>query len=372
MEENTENGVLTGEESATRELAEFVAAHPEAAAKCDWSKFDGGDWSLLLRAQPQLADKCDWSQLPSYNWAALLSEKPEFAAMCCDSVWKRMDGHAIAYLISAQPVFADKFDFSRFGGRLLSRILRHQPQLADKCDFSRLNGENWTLLLSDRPQFADRCDWAKLGTKTALWRYLLRARPKFADKCPWASFSPAEVAGLIAAQPAAARAAKAALKAGGRPQDIATVGWPLIDGTEYRLSVHGTETGDCQVPHVHLDRVDDTERREFAFEISLVDLLATGEPALLRQTDVRAGIRRTGPECSWAGYERLRDGILEYLDAGPEWCAPRRSRSNLESAVIAWNKERGPYPNALADYLRERGIGVLDKYKTFFQRSDRP
>ena len=155
----------------------------------------------------------------------------------------------------------------------------------------------------------------------------------------------------------------------GRPQDLATIGWPLIDGRVYRLSVHGHEAGDWEIPHLHLDRADDLERRSFSFEISLVALLATGEPALLRQKDLYAGfagIARTGTECRWDGYERLRDGLLAYLEAGPEGAAPRCSRSNLESAIIAWNKERGPDPHALADYLREHGVSVLDKYGKYF------
>jgi len=155
----------------------------------------------------------------------------------------------------------------------------------------------------------------------------------------------------------------------GRPEDLATIGWPLIDGRVYRLSVHGHEAGDWEIPHLHLDRADDLERRSFSFEISLVALLATGEPALLRQKDLYAGfagIARTGTECGWAGYERLRDGILAYLEAGPEGAAPRGSRSNLESALIAWNKERGPDPNRLAEYLAEHRIEVLEKYRRFF------
>ena len=155
----------------------------------------------------------------------------------------------------------------------------------------------------------------------------------------------------------------------GRPEDLATIGWPLIDGRVYRLSVHGHEAGDWEIPHLHLDRADDLERRSFSFEISLVALLATGEPALLRQKDGYAGffgIARTGTECRWDGYERLRDGLLAYLEAGPEGDAPRGSRSNLESAIIAWNKERGPDPNRLAEYLAEHRIEVLEKYQRFF------
>ena len=154
-----------------------------------------------------------------------------------------------------------------------------------------------------------------------------------------------------------------------RPEDLATVGWPLLDGRVYRLSVHGDAAGDREIPHIHLDRADYPERRGFAFEISLVALLATGEPALLRQKDGYAGfsgIDRTGTECDWAGYERLRDGILAYLEGGPEGAAPRGSRSNLESALIAWNKERGPDPNRLAEYLAEHRIEVLEKYRRFF------
>ena len=150
------------------------------------------------------------------------------------------------------------------------------------------------------------------------------------------------------------------------PLEVATLGWPVFAGVRYRVSVDGIRTGDCRIPHVHLDRADDLERKEFAFEISLAALLATGEPALVRQKDARTRIDRAGEDCSWNGYERLRDGVLAYFEAAPDDFAPRGSRSNLESAVILWNKESGANPNRLSEYLEEHRIKVLGKYRCFF------
>ena len=121
------------------------------------------------------------------------------------------------------------------------------------------------------------------------------------------------------------------------------------------------------VPHIHLDRADDPDRRRFKFEISLVDMLATGEPVLVLQKDVKKHINRTNKtECSWNGYAKLRKGAIEYLESGPEDDAPRGSRSNLESFIMFWNKECGTDPNRLAKYIKDHNVDVLDKYRVYF------
>lgn len=149
--------------------------------------------------------------------------------------------------------------------------------------------------------------------------------------------------------------------------EMATIGWPTIDNVEYKLSIHGINTRDRPVPHIHLDRADDLERVAFKFEISLIDMLATGEPVLVLQKDLANHINRTNrAKCSWEGYTALHDGVLAYLESGPEPDAPKGSRSNLESFIIAWNKESGSDPNRLAKYLKEKNIEVLDKYRIYF------
>lgn len=149
--------------------------------------------------------------------------------------------------------------------------------------------------------------------------------------------------------------------------EMATVGWPIIDKVEYRLSTHGVDTEDRPIPHIHLDRADDPHRLMFKFEISLVDMLAIGEPVLVLQRDVKKHIYRTNrTECSWNGYSRLRKGVIEYLESGPEDHAPRGSRSNLESLIIFWNHESGTDPNRLAKYIKAHNIDVLDRYRVYF------
>lgn len=149
--------------------------------------------------------------------------------------------------------------------------------------------------------------------------------------------------------------------------EMATVGWPTIDKVKYKLSIHGVNTSDRPIPHIHLDRADDLDRRRFKFEISLPDFLATGEPVLVLQKDLKHHIYRTNRvDCSWNGYTKLRNGVIEYLESGPEERAPRGSRSNLESFIIHWNNESGTDPDLLAKYLKERNIEVLEKYRIYF------
>ena len=148
--------------------------------------------------------------------------------------------------------------------------------------------------------------------------------------------------------------------------EVTTIGWPTIDGVRYRLSIHGFDK-DHDYPLFYLDRADDPECREFMFDIALVDTLYFGDLVLVRQKDLKAKVDRFGTgECSWNGYEKLHDGLFEYLESNLEDDAPKGSRSNLESLIIAWNKESGPNPNRLAEYIKGCGIEVLDRYRMYF------
>lgn len=152
--------------------------------------------------------------------------------------------------------------------------------------------------------------------------------------------------------------------------EMATIGWPTIDGIEYKMSIHGVNTRDRPIPHIHLDRADDLNRTKFSFEISLVDMLATGEPVLVRQKDFFKGKHidaKNKSDCSWNGYSRLYNGVVNYLNSAPEdENAPKNARTNLESFVINWNRESGPKPHALDEYLAKHNIDVLDRYKSYF------
>ena len=44
----------------------------------DWEKFDGWNWSCLLREQPKFAKYCDWKKLDGWDWTCLLKKQPQF------------------------------------------------------------------------------------------------------------------------------------------------------------------------------------------------------------------------------------------------------------------------------------------------------
>lgn len=150
--------------------------------------------------------------------------------------------------------------------------------------------------------------------------------------------------------------------------EMATIGWPNIDGVEYKMSIHGVNTRDRPTPHIHLDMADDPNRESFKFEISLIDMLQSGEPVLILQKDTKNHIDRKNRRlCSWDGYARLRQGVISFLESEPEDAnAPKGARTNLESFVINWNRESGSDPNRLANYLKEKGVSVLPKYQEYF------
>ena len=150
--------------------------------------------------------------------------------------------------------------------------------------------------------------------------------------------------------------------------EMATIGWPNIDGVEYKISIHGVNARDRSTPHIHLDRADDPDRKLFQFEISLVDMLQSGEPVLILQKDAKNNIDRKDKKlCSWGGYASLRKGVVSFLESEPDDpAAPKGARTNLESLIISWNRECGPDPNRMANYLQEQGVAVLPKYREYF------
>lgn len=150
--------------------------------------------------------------------------------------------------------------------------------------------------------------------------------------------------------------------------EMATIGWPNIDGVEYKMSIHGVNTRDRPTPHIHLDRADDPNKESFKFEISLIDMLQSGEPVLILQKDTKNHIDRKNRRlCSWDGYSSLRQGVISFLESEPEDAnAPKGARTNLESFVINWNRESGSDPNRLANYIKGKGVSVLPKYREYF------
>ena len=138
---------------------------------------DIADWYDLLRKDSSRAAEC-----PKEYWDDMILESPELLDICPENIvcnhlhWNN--------LFEASSDFIEKCPWKKLPGDMQAYILTANPQFADKCNkWNEFDSEDWRVLLSEQPQFADKCDWKKL--KGDDWQKLLEAQPQFADKCDW-------------------------------------------------------------------------------------------------------------------------------------------------------------------------------------------
>ena len=115
--------------------------------------------------------------------------------------------------------------------------------------------------------------------------------------------------------------------------NIATIGVEKWGDKIYRIAVQG-----ATIPHIHIYLNNDSiPYHEFDFEISLIDILYKGEINLLSQIDKHRNIYSIIPaECSWTGYEDIKDGIRNFLFSS---CNNTHFSDNLALAIYEWSKE---------------------------------
>lgn len=136
----------------------------------------------------------------------------------------------------------------------------------------------------------------------------------------------------------------------------------------YKIAIHGTAKGDRESPHIHIYlSKDDLPYNQFNFEISLTDILCYDEINLIYQRDKKANRLITNRnKCSWEGYRRIKDGFEDWLFEKSKF--PGNFKDNLDTIIWCYNNESSNQSeNPLKDYLDERGLKVLDKYKHYFE-----
>jgi len=156
-----------------------------------------------------------------------------------------------------------------------------------------------------------------------------------------------------------------------------TTGWPTICGMKCRTFIRGPEYDDGREPHFHITFANH-EGDDFRFEISLIDILAKDELNLVAMRDSRDPegeiVHLIKDECSWKGYEDLREGVRAYLaeEETDSMRFLRKGDTHLHSIVRAWdweNHDEGICGYVLDDYLRQNGISVLPKYAQLMKDS---
>ena len=135
----------------------LLESQPQFADKCTkykcWGKFYSGDWYELLKAQPQFIEKA--KEYP-FSWPGLLQIKPELANEC--EWWETtFDPWGWSNLLKSQPqlwVYSPQESVKK---------IKEDPNKAEECKcWDRIDSENWSHLLSSQPQFANKCNWSKM------------------------------------------------------------------------------------------------------------------------------------------------------------------------------------------------------------------
>ena len=157
--------------------------------------------------------------------------------------------------------------------------------------------------------------------------------------------------------------------------EMATIGYPVIENTMYKIVIRGPDNNDRDQPHVHIYlKSDERPGTKFNFEVSLFDILTKDEINLVKQYDSTRNNRKVDiknrADCSWEGYTWLKDGFIEFINEPPNGKFKLNNptaRTNLELIINKWNDESNDTSyNPLAEVIKDKKLEVLDKYKIYF------
>lgn len=142
----------------------------------------------------------------------------------------------------------------------------------------------------------------------------------------------------------------------------------------YSIAIHGPSSKDRENPHIHIYLTGDNSLKKFNFEISLVDLLTTGEPILIRQTD-KTGKKKIDiknrDKCSWDLYSKIKYDFEDWLEAKHKKL-PQTFKDNLDSIIWNYNNEwEKKLDNYLLQYIQNHNKTILPEYHKYFSEEDK-
>lgn len=143
---------------------------------------------------------------------------------------------------------------------------------------------------------------------------------------------------------------------------------PLDGKRRYRIAIHGASSKDRPYPHIHIYDFLDKSLKKFNFEISLIDILTDDEINLVKQIDVKNGVKHTNRnKCNWNGYTKLKNEFEDWLFEKPK-NLPGDFIDNLDAIIWYCNHESESYDkdNYVLKYITDRGKTILSKYKKYF------
>ena len=156
--------------------------------------------------------------------------------------------------------------------------------------------------------------------------------------------------------------------------EITTIGVQKWRKDTYSIQIHGASTADKPVPHIHIYKYNDNTKKQFNFEISIIDLVSKDQITLLRQLDREKNINlKNRDKCSWRGYNDIYNGLRSYL-FGEVQSIPYKGIcvDNIDAAIYAWNQETDMLKtndggNPMKEWLDAQGIQILPEYQKYFE-----
>lgn len=158
--------------------------------------------------------------------------------------------------------------------------------------------------------------------------------------------------------------------------EMATIGAQRWGNKQYSIQIHGASTSDRATPHIHIYLKNDNSKKEFNFEISIIDLVSQDRLSLIYQFDRENNIKiKNKANCSWTGYADILYGLKGYLFSPPQSPLYKACIDNLHAAIYAWNNETDMSAtlagrNPMKEWLDARKINILPRYQKYFEPID--
>lgn len=156
--------------------------------------------------------------------------------------------------------------------------------------------------------------------------------------------------------------------------EMASIGYPILNKTNYYIALHGTNAGDRERPHIHIYLENDKRPfNKFNFEIALDEILCYDEINLIRMKDSSKHIDyKNRNKCSWDNYTKLLYDFEDWLyNSNVE--IRGNFIDNLDAIIYFYNQESGGLrnKNPFLEYIKKRGLKILNKFTKYFSEEDK-
>lgn len=155
--------------------------------------------------------------------------------------------------------------------------------------------------------------------------------------------------------------------------EMATIGYPVLNRTNYFIALNGTNAGDRERPHVHIYLYGDKRPfSEFNFEIALDEILCYDEINLITMKDKSKHIDlKNRSKCSWDDYLKLKNDFEDWLFSDNVEIRGD-FKDNLDAIIYFYNQESGGTKNSnpLLEYIKRKGMKIQTKFIKYFYEED--